>query len=37
MNSPLICFLSGAFGALTMFLLIAFIPEIEDFIKRFRR
>ena len=35
--SPIICFLSGALGVLAMFILIAFSPEIGDFLSRFKR
>jgi len=33
----LLCFLSGALGVLAMFILIAFSPEIGDFLSRFRK
>ncbi len=31
------CFLAGALGSLLMFLTICFLPEIGDFLKRFRK
>jgi hypothetical protein len=31
------CFLAGALGSLLMFLSICFLPEIGDFLKRFRK
>jgi|688.fasta_scaffold39868_3 hypothetical protein len=37
MSDPIICFLSVALGVLAMFILIAFSPEIGDFLSRFRR
>jgi len=33
----LLCFFSGALGVLAMFILIAFSPEIGDFLSRFRK
>ena len=35
--TPFYCFLAGALGALAMFTIIAFSPEIGDFLNRFKR
>jgi hypothetical protein len=35
--TPLFCFFSGALGALMMFTVIAFSPEIGDFLSRFKK
>jgi hypothetical protein len=37
MSHPFICFLSGALGAFLMFATIAFLPEIGEFLERFKK